>query len=88
VDPHGEGVDARPVEVGRATSSVVINIRSNRTYASDGSLGIKSKKCGLDLGRVTQRAEIQALSQSDGQHGSTALPRKRLRPGCPVSKLQ
>lgn len=42
-------------------SEVVINIRSNRTYAIDGSLGIELKKLGFDLGGGTERSDATSL---------------------------
>lgn len=42
-------------------TDVVINIRSNRTYAIDGALGLELKKAGLDLGGVTQRSGATSL---------------------------
>lgn len=42
-------------------TEVVINIRSNRTYAIDGALGLDLKKSGLDLGGITQRSGATSL---------------------------
>lgn len=42
-------------------TEVVINIRSNRTYAIDGSLGIELKKVGFDLGASAQRSGATSL---------------------------
>ncbi|NYG07784.1 hypothetical protein BJ986_002271 [Phycicoccus badiiscoriae] len=42
-------------------TEVVINIRSNRTHAVDGSLGLELKKVGLDLGGGTQRSGATSL---------------------------
>lgn len=42
-------------------TEVVINIRSNRTYAIDGALGLKLKKLDLDLGGGTERAGTTSL---------------------------
>jgi hypothetical protein len=42
-------------------TEVVINLRSNRTYAIDGALGLKLKKFGLDLGGHTQRVGATSL---------------------------
>ncbi|MCO7218493.1 hypothetical protein [Klenkia sp. PcliD-1-E] len=40
---------------------VQINIRSNRTYALDGSLAGELRKCGLDLGGASQRTGATSL---------------------------
>ena len=42
-------------------TEVVINIRSNRTYAIDGALGLDLKKSGLDLGGGTERSGTTSL---------------------------
>jgi hypothetical protein len=42
-------------------TEVVINLRSNRTHAIDGDLGIKLKKLGLNLGGSTQRSAATSL---------------------------
>ena len=42
-------------------SEVVINIRSNRTHAVDGSLGIELKKLGFDLGGGAERSGTTSL---------------------------
>jgi hypothetical protein len=42
-------------------TEVVINIRSNRTHAIDGSLGIELKKVGFDLGASAQRSGATSL---------------------------
>jgi hypothetical protein len=42
-------------------TEVVINIRSNRTYAIDGALGLELKKAGFDLGGGTQRSGATSL---------------------------
>jgi hypothetical protein len=44
-----------------AATEVLINIRSNRTYAVDGALGVKLKKIGFDLGGGTQRSTATSL---------------------------
>lgn len=40
---------------------VVINIRSNRTHATDGALGIQLKNLGFDLGGMTERSGATSL---------------------------
>jgi hypothetical protein len=50
---------------------VVINIRSNRTHAIDGSLGVQLKKLGFDLGGMTQRSGATSL------HIRAAFPQAR-----------
>ena len=42
-------------------TEVVINIRSNRTHAIDGALGVELKKVGLDLGGGTQQSGATSL---------------------------
>ena len=42
-------------------TEVVINIKSNRTHAIDGALGLELKKVGLDLGGLTQRSGATSL---------------------------
>ncbi|HEX8082027.1 MAG TPA: hypothetical protein VF557_17585 [Jatrophihabitans sp.] len=42
-------------------TEVVINIRSHRTHAIDGALGVKLKKGGFDLGGLTQRSQATSL---------------------------
>lgn len=42
-------------------TEVVINIRSNRTHAIDGSLGIDLKNLGFDLGASAQRSGATSL---------------------------
>lgn len=42
-------------------TEVVINIRSNRTHAVDGALGIELKKIGFDLGGMKERAGATSL---------------------------
>ena len=42
-------------------TEVVINIRSNRTHAVDGSLGVELKKIGFDLGGLTQHSGATSL---------------------------
>lgn len=42
-------------------TEVVINIRSNRTHANDGSLGVELKKIGFDLGGLTQHSGATSL---------------------------
>jgi hypothetical protein len=44
-----------------AATEVDINIRSNRTYAIDGALGVKLKKIGFDLGGGTERSAATSL---------------------------
>lgn len=47
-------------------TEVVINIRSNRTYAIDGALGVRLKKIGFDLGGMTQQSGATSLHISAG----------------------
>ncbi|WP_457188060.1 hypothetical protein [Nocardioides sp. P5_E3] len=42
-------------------TEVVINIRSNRTHAIDGDLGVELKKVGFDLGGQSQRSGATSL---------------------------
>lgn len=42
-------------------TEVVINIRSNRTHAIDGTLGLELKKVGLDLGGLAHRSGATSL---------------------------
>jgi hypothetical protein len=42
-------------------TEVVINIRSNRTHAIDGALGVQLKKVGFDLGGGTQHSGATSL---------------------------
>ncbi len=42
-------------------NSVVINIKSNRTHAVDGTLGVQLKKVGFDLGGGTERSGATSL---------------------------
>jgi hypothetical protein len=42
-------------------TEVVINIRSNRTHAIDGSLGVELKKIGFDLGGLRQHSGATSL---------------------------
>ena len=42
-------------------TEVVINIRSNRTHAVDGDLGVDLKKIGFDLGGQVQRSGATSL---------------------------
>lgn len=42
-------------------TEVVINIRSNRTHAVDGALGVELKKIGFDLGGMTQHSGATSL---------------------------
>lgn len=42
-------------------TEVVINIRSNRTHAIDGALGVELKRIGFDLGGLTQRSGATSL---------------------------
>ncbi len=52
-------------------TEVVINIRSNRTHAIDGALGIKLKKVGFELGGMTQRSGATSL------HIQASFPQSR-----------
>jgi hypothetical protein len=42
-------------------TEVVVNIRSNRTHALDGNLGVELKKIGFDLGGMTQHSGSTSL---------------------------
>ena len=42
-------------------TEVVINIRSNRTHAIDGALGVELKKLGFDLGGLAQHSGATSL---------------------------
>lgn len=42
-------------------TEVVINIKSNRTHAIDGALGVRLKKTGFDLGGMTQQSGATSL---------------------------
>lgn len=42
-------------------TEVAINIKSNRSHAIDGSLGVELKKLGFDLGGMTQRTGTTSL---------------------------
>jgi hypothetical protein len=44
-----------------AANEVVINIKSNRTHAVEGELGVRLKKLGFDLGAGSQRSGITSL---------------------------
>ena len=52
-------------------TEVDINIRSNMTYAVDGSLGVELKKFGFELGGLTQRTGAASL------HIRAEFPRAR-----------
>jgi hypothetical protein len=54
-----------------AATEVIINIRSNRTYAIDGALGVKLKKRGFDLDGGTRRSAATSL------HISASFPQAR-----------
>lgn len=43
------------------STSVMINIRSNRTHAVDGAFGVQLKKLGFDLGGGVQRSAATSL---------------------------
>jgi hypothetical protein len=42
-------------------TEVVINIRSNRTFSTDGSLGVQLKKLGFELGASSQQSGATSL---------------------------
>lgn len=42
-------------------TEVVINIKSNRTHAVDGTLGVELKKIGFELGGLTQKSGATSL---------------------------
>jgi hypothetical protein len=44
-----------------SATDVVINIRSSRTYAIDGNLGVQLKKLGFDLGGQSERTGATSL---------------------------
>lgn len=44
-----------------AATEVVINIKSNRTHAIDGNLGVQLKKLGFELGGVAQQSGATSL---------------------------
>jgi hypothetical protein len=51
-------------------TEVVINIKSNRTHAIDGSLGVDLKKLGFELGGMSQRSGVTSLHiRADFPHG-------------------
>lgn len=52
-------------------TEVVINIRSNRTHAIDGALGVQLKKLDFDLGGMTQQSGATTL------HISASFPQGR-----------
>lgn len=54
-------------------TEVVINIRSTRTHAVDGSLGVQLKGLGFELGGTAQRSAITTL------HISASFPQPRRR---------
>jgi hypothetical protein len=43
------------------SAEVEINIRSNRTHATDGALGLQLKSLGFDLGGMAQRSDATSL---------------------------
>jgi hypothetical protein len=47
--------------LGNGVTEVAINIRTNRTYAIDGALGVKLKKIGFDLGGLMQHSGATSL---------------------------
>jgi len=60
--PDEPGFSAAVSSVLENGATVVdINIRSNRTHAIDGSLGVQLKKLGFDLGGGTQRSGATSL---------------------------
>ena len=60
--PHEPGFAAAVSSVlDNAATQVNINIRSNRTYSIDGTLGIKLKKVGFDLGASSQQSSATSL---------------------------
>lgn len=52
-------------------TEVVINIKSNRTHAIDGTLGVQLKSLGFDLGGITERSSATSL------HIRAAFPQVR-----------
>jgi len=52
-------------------TEVTINIRSNRTHAIDGTLGVQLKKLGFELGGSTQHSGATSL------HISASFPQDR-----------
>jgi hypothetical protein len=60
--PNEPGFEAAVSSVlENGATEVIINIRSNRTYAVGGDLGLRLKKVGLNLGASTQRSGATSL---------------------------
>lgn len=60
--PHEPGFSAAVSSVlENGATEVVINIRSNRTHAIDGSLGVELKKLGFELGGLANHAGATSL---------------------------
>jgi hypothetical protein len=60
--PHEPGFAAAVTSVlENGATQVEINIRSNRTHAIDGTLGVQLKNVGFDLGGLTSRSDATSL---------------------------
>ena len=60
--PDEPGFSAAVISVlENGATEVVINIRSNRTHAIDGTLGVQLKKIGFDLGGLTEHSGATSL---------------------------
>lgn len=62
-------------------TEVVINIRSNRTHAVDGALGLELKRVGLDLGGVAQRTGPPACTSGRTSHWHARVGGSGTSPG-------
>lgn len=70
--PDEPGFEAAVSSVfANGATEVVINIRSNRTHATDGSLGVQLKRLGFDLGGGSQQSGATSL------HIQATFPRSR-----------
>lgn len=60
--PHEPGFSAAVSSVlENGATEVVLNIRTNRTHAIDGDLGVQLKKVGFDLGGLTHHSGATSL---------------------------
>jgi hypothetical protein len=60
--PHEPGFSAAVSSVlENGATEVIINIRSNRTYAVDGALGVQLKKLGFNLDGGTEHSGATSL---------------------------
>lgn len=65
--PHEPGFAAAVSSVlENGATSVTINIRSSRTFAIDGTLGVELKKSGFELGGGTHKSSATSLHISAG----------------------